>query len=806
MNKNLLMAAAIGAVMSSSVQAVTIPGRPIYSLADSSRVFDLDEVLVVSQPKEQFRLRQQPLSSNMFSAREMQSLNVRDLRELSAYVPSLAMPNYGSRYTSSIYIRGIGSRVNSPAVGIYVDGMPLLSKSAYNFHSYALERVDIMRGPQGTLYGQNTEGGIVRMYSRNPMNYQGTDVNLGLGSRWYRNVELTHYNKVSNRFAFSVGGFYNGQNGFFRNATTGERADRYNEGGGKLRLVFQPTSRVGINYIADYQYVRQNGFPYGVLDAETGRTASPATNRQSNYRRNIFNTALDFNYKGNGFDFNSTTSYQYLKDYMMMDIDYLPADFMHMEERQHQNAVTEELVLKGNRKGIWHWTTGAFGSYQWQKTVAPVHFDGEMDAFLGSTIRNAMYNAMVRSMAGRFTAQGMTTEQAMAMAQQMIESRGGVSMDVDLASVPGLFHTPQLNLGVFHESSFDLTDRLTATLGLRYDYSRVKLSYETSAKMTSTANVMGTEATVVLTSLLQDEMHNSYNQLLPKLGLSYRIDDSGSNVYATVSKGYRAGGFNFQMFSDILQTELNQNSSQRGDYDIPHTEQDYDNIRHTVSYDPETSWNYEAGMHLNLFENSVQLDLAAYYMQVHNQQLSVMAGNYGFGRMMVNAGKARSCGIEASLRGQAFDDHLSWSACYGFTHAVFKDYTDSLSEQGVLKAVSYEDNKIPFVPQHTFAASADYRIDIAESGLRAVTIGANVSGRGKIYWDEANTYSQKFYAVAGAHADADFGAVVLSLWGRNLTNTRYNTFAVNSAATGRSYEFAQRGNPVQFGVDVRMHF
>ncbi|MBQ1646556.1 MAG: TonB-dependent receptor plug domain-containing protein, partial [Prevotella sp.] len=252
--------------------AFAIDNHPVVSenietlSSDSSKVQDLDEVIVISQPKESFRLRQQPISSTMFSALDIQNLDVHDLRELSVYVPSFTMPNYGSRYTSSMYVRGIGSRVNSPAVGIYIDGMPIVSKSAFNVHSYQLERVDILRGPQGTLYGQNTEGGLIRMYSRNPMNYQGTDLNLSVGNGFYRNAEISHYSKLSDKFAFSIAGFYDGQNGFFKNQTTGERADKYNEAGGKLRLVFKPTDRWNINYVADYQYVRQNGFPYGLLD------------------------------------------------------------------------------------------------------------------------------------------------------------------------------------------------------------------------------------------------------------------------------------------------------------------------------------------------------------------------------------------------------------------------------------------------------------------------------------------------------------------------------------------------------------
>ena len=160
---------------------------------DSSKVYDIDEVVVVSQPKEAFRLRQQPLSSTSFGNFEMNRLGARDLRELSSYIPNFVMPNYGSRLSSAVYVRGIGSRVNSPAIGVYVDGIPVMSKSAFNLHTYQLSRVDVLRGPQGTLYGQNTEGGLVRLYSRNAFDYQGTDVRIGYGSRRYSNLEASHY-------------------------------------------------------------------------------------------------------------------------------------------------------------------------------------------------------------------------------------------------------------------------------------------------------------------------------------------------------------------------------------------------------------------------------------------------------------------------------------------------------------------------------------------------------------------------------------------------------------------------------------
>ena len=400
----------------------------------------------------------------------------------------------------------------------------------------------------------------------------------------------------------------------------------------------------------------------------------------------------------------------------------------------------------------------------------------------------------------------MAARMGMEAAKAMIERAGGCHITMEMETLPGLFRTPQTNYGIFHETNLKLTDRLTATLGLRYDLTQTSIEYATSAVARLDENVMGVNVQAKVSSLLERKEDNAFEQWLPKVGLTYRLDSKGSNVYAIVSKGYRAGGFNIQMFSDILQAEL-QGAAQsaRGEVVLNHDAAAYQNIRETIAYKPEESWNYEFGTHLNLLDG-LHLDLTGYFMQIRNQQLSVFATQYGFGRMMVNAGKSYSCGIEATLRGSAFDNRLMWGATYGYTHAVFKDYTDSIAVDGQVKAVDYKDKRVPFVPEHTVAAHADYRFDVGDGLLKSVTLGANVTAQGKIWWDEENTYGQKFYATLGAHLDADLKPVTISLWARNLTNTNYNTFAIKSSFGGDTSYFAQRGNPFQAGVDVKLHF
>ena len=811
-------------------------------LSDSSKVIDLDEVVVVSQPKEQVRLRLQPLSSSVYGSEQLQQLNVHDLSQLSQFVPSFVMPAYGSRLTSSMYVRGIGSRINNPAVGFYYDNIPLMSKAAFNNHFYMLNRVDVLRGPQGTLYGQNTEGGLVRVYSKNPMNYQGTDIRMSIGNGWYRNVEVAHHHRPSEKFAFTVAGFYSGLKGFINNQNFDEKNDKSLEAGGKVRFIWEPTTKLKFDWTADYQWVNQNGFGYGEfhpLDYLPSVYSSsfmpadenvqdPATTVMNGYKRNMLNTGLSIGYDTGSLLFTSTTSYQFLQDKMLMDQDYMAPDYLRLEQRQKMNALTQEFVLRSHNKSNWQHTSGLFGSYQWLHTDAPVSFGDAITGPIGESITTAMHVAMEKAMYGRMLPQMIEQMKAEMMAQGMPEAaaqaaaenaapaaaekaaaaaveKAGINMTAEMA-VPESFKTPSMNLAVFHESNILLTDRLKLTLGLRFNIDKVKIEYDALAYMNMTGGTAERQATYHLTSHVADSRSKTYTQLLPKFGLTYTLDEKLGNVYALVSKGYRTGGYNIQMFSDILQSDLNNHREEAmsGDYDVQHTTQDYDNINETIAYKPEESWNFELGTHLNLFDGAAHLDLALYYMLIRNQQLSQMSYLYNYGRIISNAGKSHSCGLETTLRGKLFDNALDWGVTYAFTSAKFDDYlyfdsSQSINYDYVRTVISYDNNYVPFVPQHTFSAMLDYHV------TPRFTLGANLSGQGKIWWDEANTYYQKFYALLAAHADYNFGPVVVSLWGRNLTDTKYNTFAVQSSAAGGTRYFAQRANPITFGLDVNIH-
>ena len=153
MRKNILF-------ITSCLLAATTFAEDINTLPkDTTKVIDIEEVVVIASPKETGKLRETSYSRIFTLPKRYASKPNHHFKERESLVPNFFMPDYGSRLTSAIYIRGIGSRINTPAVGLYVDNIPYIDKSAFDFNFYDIERIDILRGPQGTLYGRNTMGG-----------------------------------------------------------------------------------------------------------------------------------------------------------------------------------------------------------------------------------------------------------------------------------------------------------------------------------------------------------------------------------------------------------------------------------------------------------------------------------------------------------------------------------------------------------------------------------------------------------------------------------------------------------------------
>lgn len=798
--KSILIALALMSIGSTQAEDVR---------KDTIKVIDVEEVVVIASPKENRKLRELPTASTLLSQKDMQANQVTNLKGLSAVVPNIFIPDYGSKLTSAIYIRGIGSRINTPSVGLYVDNIPYINQSAFDFNYSDIERIDVLRGPQGTLYGRNTMGGLIRVHTKSPFSYQGTDIRLGAATYGNYNASLTHYHRLSDQLAFSAGGFYEHADGFFKNSwLNNKKIDRINAGGGRLRSIYLPSENLKLDFNVNYEYSDQGGYPYFYTgkvdeadrekDERKDKIGLISYNDESSYYRNLLNASVNIEYQATNFTLSAVTGYQHLKDRMFLDQDFTEEDIFNLEQKQKLNTISEEIVLKSKPGRRWEWATGAFGFYQWLHTSGPVMFkERGIQSMLEDEINNHIPD---------------------------MGKMGQMSVDITTSPlwVSGSFDTPIVNGALFHQSTFHdlLVKGLSLTIGLRLDYEKNSMTYSSRSDINYNFNMNSVmikdpiSQALSLAPAFNGKLDNDYLQLLPKFALQYEWK-KGNSVYGTVSRGYRSGGHNVQMFSDLIKSSMR--NGMQGQIkeslteifshmqgmppsvidkilaNIPGAGPEPD-VAAATTFKPEYTWNYEVGAHLTLFDNRLFADMAAFYMDTRNQQVAKFAES-GLGRVTVNAGKSRSYGAEIALRA-AITDAFSLNANYGYTYATFREYA-------VDKNTNYKGNYVPFVPKHTLNAGAQYIFRIApRHWLDRVQLNANYNAAGRIYWTEANNASQSFYGTLNGRVSLEKGNGAIAFWIRNALDKKYEAFYFESMGNG----FMQKGRPMQLGIEVRCRF
>ncbi len=729
------------------------------SSSDSIRSYSMEGIYVLSGIKIGKALRQEPFSSTAAVRKELEQRQTLSLKELSAIAPNFYIPDYGSRMTSSIYVRGIGARIDQPAIGLYVDNIPYLNKSNFDFDFHDVQRVEIVRGPQGTLYGRNTMGGIVNIYSLSPFLYQGMRISAGYGNGNTGHVKASWYDKVTPELGLSVSGYWRQTDGFYQNSFNGTACDASQGGGVRMRGEWRTKGgRTSIAGTVSFDGVDQTGYPYALYDPETGTTAAVAYNDPSDYRRSTASAGITVEHQLEQIAISSITSYQWTDDEMNLDQDFTPQSMFTLTQRQKEHAVTQEIVLKSKNRP-YEWLVGLFGFYKGLNTSAPVTFkeDG-----IRTLIEDNVNGNIPPSL--------------------------GLTFDIREESFPigSDFRQPTWGLALFHQSSIrDLfTPGLTLSAGLRFDYEHTRLRYLSEADIHYKTNLMSDwEA---LRTEMPGTEQRAFFEILPRVSLQYAFG-AGSNVYLTCARGYKAGGFNVQMFSDILQNAMMQGVLDRLGIHIPALENPY-SVADILAYDPESSWNYEAGVHLNLAQGLLQLDASVFYIDCRNQQITVFPAGKTTGRLMRNAGKTRSVGAEGSLL-LSPHENVTISASYGFTDARFVRYDDGRND--------YRNRVVPYAPRNTVSANVEWRIPTGQR-IEAVTIRAGWRGVGRIWWDEANTLSQPFYGLLDATVSLETEHIRLDLWGKNLTQRKYDTFYFVSIGNA----FFQRGRPLTWGVTL----
>lgn len=744
---------------------------------DTIRTYNIDEVVVTSSTKETNNLRTLPGSVSIISPQTIAGRQIDALKDLSSFVPNLFMPDYGAKLTSAIYIRGIGARSSGQSIGLYVDNVPYLDKSTFDFELTDIQRIEVLRGPQGTLYGRNAMGGIINIYTLSPFDYQGTKLSISAGNYGQIKAKASHYNKLSEKVGFSIGAYYDRNDGFFMNEYTHKKADYEESAGGRFKLDWRITPKLTAAYTFTFDYTDQGAFPYGRYDQATGTIAPVLINDPSTYNRKILSNHLYLEHKADKYILTSTTGYQYFKDNMKMDQDFDTLSIFTLNQKQKQNAISEEIAIRSNTKNNYQWSFGLFGFYDNLHTEGPVDFkeDGIKD-ILQKTFDELKQNNP-------------------AMPALTITDKN--------LYIPGTFKTPSYGLALFHQSTYNnlFIDGLSITAGIRLDYEKQRMDYNSTAKMNLSMNMRPGMPPVDISgmydpTIMDISTSQDFWEVLPKVSLKYECTPT-TFTYFSVAKGYKTGGYNVQMSADLMQNQMQYELMQKF---MPSMAKEPAPVEEVAAYKPEQSWNYELGTRSELIDGRLSSELTFFYMDIKDIQLTKFVDS-GNGRILTNAGKAQSYGIEASLRA-LLTTGLTANINYGYTRATFRDYINEEKINGEIIKTDCKGNFVPYTPRHTLSVGLQYNKLLKNCWLDQFSASAQFIGAGKIYWTERNDIFQNFYGTVNAKVGVRKGIVKVDLWTRNLTNTNYSAFYFES----RNIPFIQKGKPFQIGAEIAVAF
>ena len=720
-------------------------------------VIRVDNVQVTAI-KQGLVLRSEPVAATIVGSRAIERQHVDAVKNLSQRIPNFHAPDYGSRMTSSIYVRGLGARIDQPVVGLNIDNVPVLNKNNFDTEIADAERIEVLRGPQSTLYGRNTMGGVVNIYTRSPLTYEGVRLLTEYGSGGTWRLRASSYCRLTPDLGMSVTGYYTRTGGFFENLATGEPCDWERMGGGRWKVQWRNGRGLRIDNTLSFSVLEQGGYPYAYAGEELVDDAGQTIirpgeiryNDPSSYRRTSLSNGLTVRYDAARFSVASITAYQYSDDCMDLDQDFLPLSYFTLRQALREHSITEDIVFRSRDGGRYGWLAGLFAFYRHGHMEAPVHF--KRTGIERLILDNANDNKL------------------------------GFYYDSDMQELPLLsdFRNPVVGGALYHESTLRL-GRWRLAAGVRVDVEHTALRYRSQTEMNYTLSIKETDpepCRIVIDE--RNSIAHTYCEVLPKLSATYAFDEV-RNLYLSVAKGYKAGGFNTQIFSDILSEKLKWQMA-GSHYDEPDL----------MSYRPEQSWNLELGGHFSCLEGAVRGDFALFAIFVRNQQLTVFPAGQSTGRMMTNAGRTRSLGGELSLQLSPWRT-LDLNLACGYTDARFVRYDDGQQD--------YAGRRIPYAPQHTFAAQAAWTIPTGVAWLGDVVLQGGVNGTGRIYWNEENSRSQAPYALLEASVRLEHRRWAIDLWGRNLADTHYDLFYFKSMGN----EFVQRGRPRTFGITLSIH-
>jgi iron complex outermembrane recepter protein len=750
--------------------------------ADPARADDELTEIVVTAQRQSERLNDVPIAITAISADDLADRGVRQAGDITSSVPNMLLNSpYGPEAQPTFTLRGVTtqdfSQNQSSPIAMYVDEVYKPVGAVQALPTFDLDRVEVLRGPQGTLYGKNATGGAVSFYSVNPsLTDTSGFVTAGVGNFHDYSVRAAAGTPIiTDVLGVRAAVMYETRDGWVNSVVPGvERLNGIDSYAGRLTFLAKPME--DLTATLKLAVSRSGGTPYGAHALNNDPTVTGYTGNISwfdngakyavhkDIRSDSASLKIEWAFAEHT-SLTSITGFDFGRWYEKSDDGGLPIEARLDDPNTYfstVNSFSEEIRLASRDTGAMGWLAGLYYGRESVHASVQFHF---FDGYAGS----------------------------------FATPDGTPLYGFDEYNS---FDQIKTSKAAFLNAHFDVAPTVTLRAGVRFTHDDISIDnfYALEGGLTGPSTGFAPDGgTTLWTQTIPYSTVVSYNQFssayTPQAGVNPTLGENNNNVsfkagadwkpaddlllYGSFSQGYRGAAFNGQAFN--APAELNFAA-------------------------PEKLNAYEVGMKSQWWNRRAEFNVAAFHYDYRNQQFLdafALPGGAGTGFHTVNAPKSRIDGAEFEARAQVTSD-LQLRGGLGLLHTKYVELT--------LHGVDLAGNRLIQAPNYDASAAIEWRFGRLDAGEFRLLLDGNLYG--KQYFDAPNTerISQGFYAVANGRitftssSKPGFGAAA---WIKNLTNREYLAYGLaqrDPDQGGEGFDYALVGEPRTFGLELTYRF
>ncbi len=704
----------------------------------------------------------------------LESLNITELGMLSEYVPGFHVQELGTNQTN-FFIRGIkgddADAGTQTRIATYHNNVPINRSSLSSIELFDMERVELMKGPQNTLYGRGAMAGVVHYLSKMPENRAGGYLSLGAGNFNHQEFRAAiNAPAIKDKLFVRAAGIYHARDGYVDNTFEGQLNGK-NTLAGRFTARFIPAWNHKLDLIVNYQRDETPGLAYmSKTFANTNGDIGIFTGTASHEQANNLGTSKDFfdvtlNYKyfiSEHSTWTSITSYRDGSSWARWDGDGTASEAIDMYETEGAKQFYQELI------GNFSYNSRLIGSlginYWWEKADRTFTFSTNEQHFASLMLLNP---------------------------PAPVQPNGEPIVIPVLPPDPGSGITDTLPLPKYHQEetwnyisnqsmqlymdvSYQVTRKLFVSGGLRGIFDFKKLTYQsefTDGSPSVLGNITGNAPNLLVNRTTEQQIGKNNIYVNGRVGVKYKFNEYG-NVFFNYAPGYRPAALQF-------------NNRGRG-----------------KQLNPEILHNFDAGLKASFFER-VYADAVGFIQFYRDFQTGAWVGSYPNGDpyyLVTDDGKATIYGIETSVN-IALSKQIEIFGNYTWLHTSF----DSLNTLDAVQQYAY--NNFNNAPEHSFTSGINIQLDISSNIQFFVT--PSYSFKSDLYFtdDNIDEIKQNAHGILNVNGGIKLKKpnLTLSVYGRNILDEQYAISGGNTVSLFGIPTFVP-GPPRMYGSKLTWHF